>query len=145
MRRAEALLTFAACIQNMSDFDLALSSNGKYIHFRPLKASATEPELLGRWSLIAAFGRRQGVHRILFDHRESPPPENVDLISAALRNPEWREGETWRVAILGSFSARDHIQFTLESTAEFVSAIHHRAAAFFDLDAAQRWLSMDAV
>jgi hypothetical protein len=128
----------------MSDFDLALSPNGKFIHFRPFKASATEPELLRRWSMIAAYGRRHGVYRILFDHRESPPPENVDMISAALRNPEWREDETWRVAILGSPAARDHIQFTLESTAEFVSAIHQRAAAFFDLAAAEQWLGQDS-
>ena len=128
----------------MSDFDLALSPNGKFIHFRPLKASTTESELLGRWARIAEYGRQHGVYRILFDHRESPPPEDVDMISAALRNPEWREGETWRVAILGSPAARPHVRFTLESTAEFVAAIHQRAAAFLDLEAAEQWLSRES-
>lgn len=127
----------------MEDFELGISACGKYIRFRPNRVSASEEELLRRWALIANLGRRQGIFRVLFDHSAVSPPADVDMIAAALRNPEWREGESWRVALLGSRQARDHTRYTLESTAEFVSAIKHRAAAFLDADEADRWLSRD--
>lgn len=122
---------------------IELSSSGQYILFRPFKPSGSEAELLRRWATVADLARRHGRFRVLVDHSESPPPPRVDMISAALNNPEWREDERWRVAILSAQMPDVATRATLEATAEFVGAIHHQAAVFQDRNEAEAWLGRD--
>ena len=126
------------------DYSFALSPSGKYIHFVPTRPACTEAELIRRWSQVMALGRRERVYRALFDHRQCPPPTNVDMISAALRHPEWREGERWRIAMLLSPQLVNAARLQLEGVAEFVSAIEQEAEVFWEPERAEEWLTFDS-
>ena len=119
---------------------IELSATGQVIVFRPLIPSRTEAELLRRWVRVAELARKHGVFRLLIDHSESPPPPLVDMDSVVLKNPEWRENERWRVAILGPSDPDQDTYARLESAAEFVTAIRHEAAVFSHRDEAEAWL-----
>jgi hypothetical protein len=122
------------------DYKIELSDSDRYIVFCPVRPSTSEAELIQRWTDLAKFSRHHGTLKVLFDHRDGVPTASVDMVAAALKNPNWTEGERWRIAILLSHSLPNSGISHMEGIAEFVGAIGHEAEVFWDLREAEKWL-----